>query len=360
MDEPNSVIHVNDMAIGQLGNDTNNKEDQTTDTGRQQRKECKIPCEEMCSEGSSQSDNGAHSRSREDQTTGTRRQQNKKGESPCEETRGVTGFTQPDNRTDSRENRTADTRRQQDKDDKDIPCKEASDTNPTKPDINAAFHATSQNSTVQRDKRVNNSKVDSPLYVCEQCGYSTHSSRILSKHVSEHNKAKPSKCAPCDFCTVRKGKGRLNLHKTKEVLKTKRRVRQAGPPYKCKHCDYTTEKYNTLYQHTLSIHTGKKPYMCGECGYRTDYKQRLVIHMRTHTGEKPYKCGHCEYSATHHNALKKHILAIHTNERPYVCERCGYRTAQKSSLRTHQKSYWCSVLLREEQEEEEREKLLYG
>ncbi|KAG6934179.1 zinc finger protein 99, partial [Chelydra serpentina] len=179
----------------------------------------------------------------------------------------------------------------------------------------------------------------SPLYKCEQCNYITYVLSNLKLHTRIHTGEKPHSCDTCQkkFRTS----GHLNRHKLVH-LKMKH--------LKCKNCDYSTDKWQSLKWHVASHSDEKdlagskvqeqsllpvKIYKCEECGYATAHSGNFKQHLRIHTGEKPYKCDQCSLAFRTSSHLKRHFLT-HLKLR---CNKCEFSTIDKCALEKHVKTH---------------------
>ncbi|XP_035659291.1 gastrula zinc finger protein XlCGF8.2DB-like [Branchiostoma floridae] len=183
--------------------------------------------------------------------------------------------------------------------------------------------------TTSKSHMVSHIRAQSRVFKCDQCDYSAKRKEGLERHIrARHTDEKPYMCEECGY----KMADLSSLH-------THRRKHTGHKPHKCDLCDYSAARKSYLDNHMMVKHTGEKPYMCEECGYRTAHRNALARHMKNHTGEKAHKCDLCDYSAAQKGTLDTHIMAKHTGEKPYMCGECGYRTAVRSSLAQHKKKH---------------------
>ncbi|XP_008175005.2 zinc finger protein 808-like [Chrysemys picta bellii] len=179
----------------------------------------------------------------------------------------------------------------------------------------------------------------SQLYKCEQCNYITYVLSNLKLHTRIHTGEKPHSCDTCQkkFRTS----GHLNRHKL---------VHLKMECLKCRNCDYSTDKWQSLKWH-LASHSDEKNlagskvqeqsllpvkiYKCEECGYATAHSGNFKQHLRIHTGEKPYKCDQCTLAFRTSSHLKRHLLT-HLKLR---CNECEFSTIDRCALEKHVKTH---------------------
>ena len=117
------------------------------------------------------------------------------------------------------------------------------------------------------------------------------------------------KCNQCSFSSI-----------STKALELHIRIHTGEKQQKCNQCDFSTADARNLKEH-IRIHTGEKPNKCNQCNYSTSNASNLIRHMRKHSGEKPNKCDQCNYSSSEAGALRKH-MRTHSGEKPYKCDQC--------------------------------------
>lgn len=112
-------------------------------------------------------------------------------------------------------------------------------------------------------------------YHCNECEFSSPSSKMLNRHMSKHSNVRPFKCEQCnkDF----KAEWALIRH---QKLKTCNRNEQ----YKCELCSFSTPEQNHLDNHMREEH--EEIYVCSICG-KHDILDKIKFseHLRCHFPE---------------------------------------------------------------------------
>jgi len=107
-------------------------------------------------------------------------------------------------------------------------------------------------------------------------------------------------------------------------------------PYKCKLCDYSAARKDSLQYH-MRCHNGEK-FKCDQCSYSSARKPDLKNHMRTHNGDK-FKCNECESVFTSKSGLKQHMTIHSDDTKPFKCNLCDYSCRYKRGLTLHIKKH---------------------
>ena len=109
--------------------------------------------------------------------------------------------------------------------------------------------------------------------------------------------------------------------------------------HKCFICNYEFLLKSLLNQHVLRTHGG---YPCLVCELKFKKNSELAIHMKSdHKKDKkskehkPHQCPQCDAKFKHRNSLKDHVVGVHEGKRPYLCSICGADYTQKANLRRH-------------------------
>ncbi|KAF5278035.1 hypothetical protein FQA39_LY18415 [Lamprigera yunnana] len=200
-------------------------------------------------------------------------------------------------------------------------------------------------------------KIHPPLksLYCKICGHLFKHSYSVKRHMRIHTKEAPYKCTECDY-TCRRSEY-LKAHKKKHEQSN---GLSTSVPLRCKVCPFTTDN-KVLFTSHLDIHTKEQPkgdecdssatklllglsyneaktYKCKLCDYATDKKGNFVVHFRIHTGEKPYKCTMCGFTFKQLVHLKRHVRN-HNKDDLFGCSICDYRTGEGKELDSHIKTH---------------------
>ena len=94
-------------------------------------------------------------------------------------------------------------------------------------------------------------------------------------------------------------------------------------PYKCKHCEFNTNKKSSVFTHCELRHgfygelndveiIGKEnKFECKVCNMGFVTLPRYVSHVTTHLKIKPYRCAHCDYGSNKKLNVQQHCERIH-------------------------------------------------
>lgn len=69
-------------------------------------------------------------------------------------------------------------------------------------------------------------------------------------------------------------------------------IKEIKKPYKCKYCDKSYAKNQSLMLHTR-IHTGENLFFCHLCSKKFLTKGHLIDHLNSHAKQKPTVCRLC-------------------------------------------------------------------
>ena len=138
-------------------------------------------------------------------------------------------------------------------------------------------------------------------FVCNQCEYSTDSSRGLKTHVKrKHEKEAqtfPFKCELCDYEI--EDKFELKNHLVKHSF---RRVN-----FQCEECDYCGDNETTMAVHVGKMHS--ENIVCGICDFVADNLDNLETHLFTC---EIYQCYYDDEKFKTLSDLKEHVKQEHT------------------------------------------------
>ncbi|KAB7500836.1 RE1-silencing transcription factor [Armadillidium nasatum] len=110
-----------------------------------------------------------------------------------------------------------------------------------------------------------------PLYNCDQCSFSTFSTKVLAKHeIKFHLKRKFFKCTRCSYAT--QVKARYTKHMKYHQL----------PIIKCDWCDFRTPYRWNLDRHNKNHTEEIGEHKCHLCNFSAQIKQSLTVHIANH------------------------------------------------------------------------------
>merc|ERR1711997_1445837 len=84
----------------------------------------------------------------------------------------------------------------------------------------------------------------------------------------------------------------------------------------CELCGNAYSRTTGLKQHMISVHSSQRDFPCTECGKAFTNKNRLANHLRIHTGAKPFKCKICDYRSNRRDNVLLHCKKVHKVEKP--------------------------------------------
>ena len=84
----------------------------------------------------------------------------------------------------------------------------------------------------------------------------------------------------------------------------------------CELCGNAYSRTTGLKQHMISRHSTQRDFKCTECDKAFTNKNRLANHLRIHTGAKPFKCKICDYHSNRRDNVLLHCKKVHKVERP--------------------------------------------
>ena len=155
------------------------------------------------------------------------------------------------------------------------------------------------------------------IIMCNKCGYTTQTSRLLTAHKKVHEKYENAiKCQHCDKYFV--SEERLNSHFN---WRHKR-------DFKCTYCDQKFTTKGAQHYHEQNMHTfinGKALHKCSLCTFTCEDSFTMQVHKAKHR--------------------KK-------NFGPFICKNCNREFKSQDNLIKHVKKRICKKITVEESEEE--------
>ena len=138
--------------------------------------------------------------------------------------------------------------------------------------------------------------VDTRLFQCEKCDFSTSWKCSLTKHLEKvHNSAAINSqyiCDKCGFSTkfsraYKKHLMSLKISGKCEILDKNQNSNHSkqNEPIKCPHCSYTRTQRSKVLNHIKSVHEDEKPFKCSQCKSSFKLKFRLTAHMKLSHGD---------------------------------------------------------------------------
>ncbi|CAH2007013.1 unnamed protein product [Acanthoscelides obtectus] len=206
----------------------------------------------------------------------------------------------------------------------------------------------------------------SQILHCMHCSYQTLWKKVLIEHILTH-----SKLQSCSYCIESfKSKGDLNSHISEKHARKihhctycdftssygtclkKHMMKHTGnyKLVKCKYCEETFKKTETLNSHIIKNHPefvdsiSHKIYECPSCVYKTVSKYLMSRHKLQHPesgNDSLIFCPHCNGSFTEKDDLDEHISKQHSElvgsvtNKLYGCKHCTFKTVSKRHLVSH-------------------------
>ena len=85
----------------------------------------------------------------------------------------------------------------------------------------------------------------------------------------------------------------------------------------CHHCGNQYRREAGLRQHLASAHSDERKFLCPyKCGKGFTTQTRLTQHIRIHTGSKPFKCKLCDYKSNRADNVLIHVRKVHKKPNP--------------------------------------------
>lgn len=171
-------------------------------------------------------------------------------------------------------------------------------------------------------------KLEPKVFMCEECGKTFKNISSLKDHRYKHTGEEfPYKCDQC-------GKGYLSQRTYRD-----HQMRHAGiKNFVCPYCGLRKTTKSELRIH-INYHTKEKQWPCPECPQVFNSSANLGLHNRiVHKGIRRFKCKYCDQSFGKAETLKHHEMR-HTGEKPHECNICKKRFIQVVALRAHLKTH---------------------
>ena len=138
--------------------------------------------------------------------------------------------------------------------------------------------------------------VDTRLFQCEKCDFSTTWKCSLTKHLEKvHNHGTINSqyiCDKCGFSTkfsraYKKHLMSLKISGKCEIPDQNQNSNHSkqNEPIKCPHCSYTRTQRSKVLNHIKSVHEDEKPFKCSQCQSSFKLKFRLTAHMKLSHGD---------------------------------------------------------------------------
>ena len=134
----------------------------------------------------------------------------------------------------------------------------------------------------------NHTDVNSKVYQCRECWYSTNDPNCYRGHMGIHSNWRPHKCMSCSFSCKRRYS--LRRHQ-KTVHASGRKLLQ------CPLCSYVNVNEHLITSHYKTQHGRTRLYSCDVCDYKSYTKRNLELHSVIHSSDRPHKCSECAYTA---------------------------------------------------------------
>lgn len=168
-------------------------------------------------------------------------------------------------------------------------------------------------------------------YVCEECAYSTYSSKTIRRHVYGHTGQFPHVCDECGRGFVFRFE--LTTHRSRDHRHER---------YTCERCPRAFYSHDRFERH-ISAHDGGWGFACPTCGQLYETQGYLESHQLIHSEQRPYECSKCGKRFKTPQGLTFHNVGYHQS-RSYVrnaehwqyrCYECDISFKYMSSLHAH-------------------------
>ncbi|XP_052760479.1 zinc finger protein OZF-like [Mya arenaria] len=164
-------------------------------------------------------------------------------------------------------------------------------------------------------------------YICDQCGQTFNSKKILMSHMNElHITMKNLMCQHCPNTYTSLAK--LNSH-------MKRSHSQHTYSVVCRLCN---KVYKTKYdlQRHMKTHESDKSFVCKICKKEFKVKSYLLQHERNHS--RTFQCNLCGKYFSNGASLSRH-KQTHLVSKQHTCHICGRGFVQKTPYWLHMEKY---------------------
>ena len=190
---------------------------------------------------------------------------------------------------------------------------------------NLSYHMRTKHSTDQ-----------TKVYQCPHCPYSTKdSAAVMQRHIRTHTGEKPYSCEECEQSFAHSSSLSYHIRTKHSTVQTKvyqcphcpystkdsaavmqRHIRThtGERPYSCEECGQSFTRSDNLFCHMRSKHSTDpaKVHQCPHCPYSTKRGAgALQRHIRIHTSEKSYPCDICRECFTSLYNCNRHKRSKH-------------------------------------------------
>lgn len=137
----------------------------------------------------------------------------------------------------------------------------------------------------------------------------------------------------------------------------KRNRKKVQRDHKCRHCNASFAKPQTLENHQFYQHKEtltkeeierikrndrlNRIRICPQCGISTEQLKQHIRHV--HLQIKRFFCDHCDYATFKKFNIRSHVLRHAQLEKKFTCEFCGKKLSRKSSFNTHMRDFHYNV-----------------
>jgi hypothetical protein len=168
--------------------------------------------------------------------------------------------------------------------------------------------------------------------ICLYCDTKKPEWHQLKHHIEEKHPEHGEKKHLCDVCGV----GFIFEENCRAHKKIKHKENQKNV---CNICGLALCNKRSLNHHMITIHKFEclEEFVCEVCGFSTFSKYSLDGHRRKHDTEKNLKCPHCDYQTQKRNSLHVHIDSKHPDhdQKKIFCSHCSMSFIFEDSLKKH-------------------------
>ena len=185
------------------------------------------------------------------------------------------------------------------------------------------------------------------LKVCDICGKTCDSQRVLRNHRRMHKQIE------CDICLKEFPSTNFKRHRSSCQPKL---PEQPPEKYSCLCCDFSTDLESCLTKHIKRTHQKPVTLQCPHCSYSSKDKDNLNKYINYKHLAVKEKCDSCKKEFTTREILERHkrnahqvksgggLVLFNNLEAPkvdswYPCNSCDYKSKRKDNTERHKKTH---------------------
>ena len=167
---------------------------------------------------------------------------------------------------------------------------------------------------------------------CFICNYQFLLKSLLNQHILRTHGG-----YPCSVCELKfKKNSELASHMKSDHKKDKKskehKESKEHKPHQCLQCDAKFKHRNSLKDHIVGVHEGKRPYLCSICGADYTQKANLRRHIdQVHEKTKRFNCALCDKAFGRKIHMEQHVSRVHEGFK-FQCSLCDAKYSHKPNL----------------------------